>query len=153
MKYTKDLLESAVAQANSFAHVCRILGVSSSTGMQTHITKRIRDFNIDTSHFLGQYQGLRTAQNRQTWEQVLICRQPNSRRNAASRLRRALKESGVVEVCALCGQEPFHNSKPLRLQVDHINGLYWDDRRENVRFLCPNCHSQTETFGVKNKRG
>lgn len=38
------------------------------------------------------------------------------------------------------------NSKELKLQVDHINGIHYDNRPENLRFLCPNCHSQTDTF-------
>ena len=42
------------------------------------------------------------------------------------------------------------NEKPLVLQLDHINGDNTDNRIENLRFLCPNCHSQTETFGGKN---
>ena len=43
------------------------------------------------------------------------------------------------------------NGEPLRLQVDHINGRKWDNRRDNVRFICPNCHTQTENFGSKNR--
>ena len=40
--------------------------------------------------------------------------------------------------------------KPLVLQLDHINGVRDDHRLENLRFLCPNCHSQTDTYGGKN---
>ena len=45
---------------------------------------------------------------------------------------------------------PRWNSKPLVLQVDHINGLHHDYRPENLRFLCPNCHSQTLNFSSRN---
>lgn len=41
--------------------------------------------------------------------------------------------------------------KPLSMQIDHVNGDRKDGRLENVRILCPNCHSQTPTFGGKNK--
>jgi Zn finger protein HypA/HybF involved in hydrogenase expression len=47
--------------------------------------------------------------------------------------------------CALCGITEWQN-KPIVLQVDHINGVHYDNRLENLRFLCPNCHSQTDTF-------
>ena len=54
--------------------------------------------------------------------------------------------------CKECGIENLWNNKPISLQLDHINGIKTDNRLENLRFLCPNCHSQTETFGSKNIR-
>lgn len=54
--------------------------------------------------------------------------------------------------CSLCGLLPVWNNKPLTLQVDHINGVNNDHRIENLRLLCPNCHTQTDTFGARNIR-
>ncbi len=53
--------------------------------------------------------------------------------------------------CELCGIENRWNDKPLTLQVDHINGNAGDSRIENVRLICPNCHSQTQFYGSKNR--
>jgi len=47
--------------------------------------------------------------------------------------------------CVICGMSS-HNGEPLTLQLDHINGVHTDCRFENLRLLCPNCHSQTPTF-------
>ena len=52
--------------------------------------------------------------------------------------------------CCECGNGIVWNNKPLRLQIDHKNGNKKDNRRENIRIICPNCHTQTETWGVKN---
>jgi Zn finger protein HypA/HybF involved in hydrogenase expression len=55
------------------------------------------------------------------------------------------------EVCEGCGIGPVYNGKPLTLEVDHIDGRCFNNRLENLRFLCPNCHSQTPTYKFKNK--
>ena len=57
---------------------------------------------------------------------------------------------GFAHRCG-CGQGPSWNGRPLVLQVDHINGDPLDNRQENIRFICPNCHTQTENF-AGNKR-
>ena len=63
-------------------------------------------------------------------------------------VRRYLIERGIYE-CSECGIKEW-NGRPLALQLDHINGNPHDHRLENVRWLCPNCHTQTENWGVQN---
>lgn len=58
----------------------------------------------------------------------------------------------LEEKCQLCPVELEWNGLPLSLQLDHKNGRPDDERLENLRYLCPNCHSQTETFGNRNKK-
>ena len=65
-------------------------------------------------------------------------------------LKVRLLEDGLLrEVCYICGQKSVWNGKKLVLQLDHINGVYNDNRLENLRLVCPNCHSQTESFSGK----
>jgi hypothetical protein len=78
-------------------------------------------------------------------------------RGASSTLRlvRALwfdiLDLGVMPyLCGICCQPPEWNGEKLVLPIDHINGDPTDNRPENLRFLCPNCHSQTETFAGRN---
>ncbi len=54
--------------------------------------------------------------------------------------------------CALCGAPPVHNERPLTLQLDHIDGNSDHNLPANLRLLCPNCHSQTETFTSRQKK-
>lgn len=75
-----------------------------------------------------------------------------SRSTQASRrkLRKALIAEGVEYRCSECGIDEWRGY-PITLALDHINGDSRDNFRENLRFLCPNCHSQTETYGGRNK--
>lgn len=64
-----------------------------------------------------------------------------------------IKDNLIPYKCDLCGNTGSWNGQLLSLQLDHINGINNDNRLENLRFLCPNCHSQTETFSGKRLRG
>lgn len=60
-------------------------------------------------------------------------------------LKRKMLKEGWVYACNVCGIKDWMN-KTLTLQVDHINGNNKDNRKENLQLICPNCHSQTNTF-------
>jgi 5-methylcytosine-specific restriction endonuclease McrA len=151
-KYTREVLAEAVAASASIAGVLRHLGVPLSGGMHAHISRRIKFFDLDTRHFTGQghNRGL-LSRDRQTAEQILVVRMPGSGRAKPRMLRRALIESGVPYQCAACGVGGTWNGMPLILHVDHIDGNYLDCQPSNVRFLCPNCHSQTPSWAGGNK--
>jgi 5-methylcytosine-specific restriction endonuclease McrA len=60
-----------------------------------------------------------------------------------------LREGYLADRCSRCGISEWRG-KRLVIQIDHINGVKNDWRIENLRMLCPNCHSQTNTFGGRN---
>lgn len=64
-------------------------------------------------------------------------------------LKQRMIQAGFEYRCATCRIGPEWNGEPLTLQVDHENGTSSDNRRGNLRFLCPNCHAQTKTFAGK----
>jgi predicted RNA-binding Zn-ribbon protein involved in translation (DUF1610 family) len=155
-KYTRELLTDAVANSISIAGVLRYLEIPIAGGTHAHISRKIKQLGIDTSHFkrVAPNKGKPSAW-RLTPGQALVARVPGSPRPKAHLLRRALRESGVPYACEACGIDAEWNGKPIVLHVDHINGDWLDTRKENLRFLCPNCHSQTPTFAgrTKNKKG
>jgi Fe2+ or Zn2+ uptake regulation protein len=63
---------------------------------------------------------------------------------------RLLKEGFLEDRCYICGQLPFWNGKRLVLRIDHINGVRNDNRKENLRIVCPHCDSQLPTFSGRN---
>lgn len=83
-------------------------------------------------------------------EQILVEKSTyTNRQSLKSRLIRAdMKE----DKCESCGQLPLWNNRHLTLQLDHINGIGDDNRLENLQIICPNCHTQTSTFGFRNKK-
>lgn len=141
-KYTKELLEPLCKESTSVAQVLRKLGVCESGGIHSHISRTIKEYGINTSHFLGKGSNRgKPSNNKKHWKEVLIKRE-SGKRESAFRLRRSLIESGREYLCEECGLGPNWNNKELRLQVDHINRDWLNDTLENLRFLCPNCHTQ-----------
>ena len=69
-----------------------------------------------------------------------------------SKLKNKLLKSGIKKnQCECCGLTDIWNNKKIIMHLDHINGKSDDHRLENLQILCPNCHSQTETYAGKNK--
>lgn len=73
---------------------------------------------------------------------------PRSRNHLKQRL---LREGLLKNECSKCGIKDWLGN-PLSMHIDHINGSGGDHRLENLRMLCPNCHSQTPTYGGRNTR-
>lgn len=150
-RWTKKILEEAVKESASVAGVLRCLQLPQVGGNHVLISKRIREYGIDCSHFTGRaHQRGKPAVNRKSSKERLVMGAAEDNRVEASRLRRALVEIGRPYKCAGCGLDPIWNERPLVLHVDHIDGQWWNNLPENLRFLCPNCHSQTDTFCSRN---
>lgn len=150
LKYTKELLHEAVQNSVSYTAVLRYMGIKQTGGNQSYIKQRIDSFGIDVSHFKGQSwsKGLRLKTKRKT-EDILVLRETGTRQKSKF-LTRALIDSGIEHKCDKCGQLPEWLGNPLTLDVDHINRNWLDDRLDNLRFLCPNCHSQFSRNLIKN---
>ncbi|MER7846736.1 HNH endonuclease signature motif containing protein [Kitasatospora sp. NPDC096077] len=150
--YTKALLEEAVAASQSVAGVLRHLNRRQGGGTQALVGRRIKDFGIDTSHFTGEAHNRgKSSPRRLPPREVLIQRPAEANRLPGFRIRRALAELGRPEECQGCGTGSEWRGRPMTLEVDHINGDWSDNRPDNLRLLCPNCHATTDTYCGRNK--
>ena len=144
-KYTQEMLEDAVIKSHSIHGVMRLLDMKLAGGSHTHISRKIKKLGLDTSHFTGKASNCgpnHKGPKKLKPEEVLI-KHENGRRQSAVILRRAMIESGIGYVCSCCNISGLWNGKELRLQVNHKNRDWTDDKIDNLEFLCPNCHSQT----------
>lgn len=109
---------------------------------------QVTRLGLDTTHWTG----LRGVSKKKSFlfptDEILI---KNSPANPITVKRRVLREGLIEYKCALCTLSDKWNGSDLTLQLDHINGDKKDARLMNLRFLCPNCHSQTETWGPANR--
>jgi Zn finger protein HypA/HybF involved in hydrogenase expression len=153
VKYTKKYLVRLVKKHRTVADIIRELGLKVGSGSHGYLCKKIKTYKINTSHFLG-LRGTSSVVSsmKKHYSEILIQRTGAIQRRGHHQLSRALIESGRKHKCELCGIGPIWNELPLTLVVDHRNGNTQDDRSKNVRFLCPNCHTQTPNYGRKKER-
>ena len=140
-----DEFRIIVANSYSYSDCLRALELGTNGGSSTDVLKRrIRELNCSIEHFNGaKSSGIK---NSKPLEEILV---ENSNYFNTSGLKKRLINANLLEYkCACCGISEWQN-QPLSLQLDHINGNHTDNRLENLRLLCPNCHSQTETYAGK----
>lgn len=136
----------AVKNNQSLNGVARALGLKeNSGGVNRHLKKVIKRLGLDVSHFTGSghLKGRTHDWSSLPLKELLVKGSDCDNRVIKKRL---LKEGLLEEKCKICHITDWLG-KPLVLQLDHENGDHTDNRIKNLRFLCPNCHTQTETWG------
>lgn len=151
--WTDEQLAAAVMASFSYRQVIKLLGLVPAGGNYEQVKHNIRRLHINTDHFTGMGWNV-GAQSFQTFlgeplEKLLV----KDGHSQSFVLKKRLFKAGIKQPkCELCGWAEVSVDGRIPVELDHINGDRYDNRIENLRVLCPNCHSLQLTHRGKNKK-
>lgn len=148
---TDEQFVQLIKNSSNIAEVLFKLGyaIKGNSWGYSQIKQRMVDLNLSFSDFKGKSPlSIKNRANKISPDKLFV----NGSRHVRAVLRRHIITNNLIPYkCAICGITEWNN-KTLSLELDHINGINNDNRLENLRFLCPNCHSQTCTYGSRNSK-
>ena len=140
----KEKLEQLVKECNSFREILEKQGKAVSGDSVKLLKSKLDSYKISYL-FIKE----KEIKKQIPLQEILV---ENSNYKSSDLKKRLIKEGLKEDICEICGCTNIWNNNPLTLQLDHINGNHHDNRIENLRIICPNCHSQTETFCNKRSK-
>lgn len=148
MHYTREELEKVIRESTSLREVLIKLEMSPKGSSYKRMRNILSDLKIDTAHFLGFNRKVGRTVKKLKLEDIF----DNTVKIASNSLKRKLLKLGLMEYrCIICGISEYNNEY-LSLHLDHVDGNSENNAFDNLRLLCPNCHSQTDTFAGRNKK-
>lgn len=149
---TKEEFAEIVKNCNTLGAILQKFDMSVVGSNYTTLKKRIYKEEVNIEHILENMKN-RMLQNRHSnnkihLEKILV---ENSKYTFSSLGKKLIDHGILEEKCSKCGIGPIWENEFIKLQLDHINGKHNDNRILNLRILCPNCHSQTLTYGRKDR--
>lgn len=151
IEWTKEILENIVKESSSKKEVLTKLNIRCAGGNFNTLKKYLELYSIDISHFIKNYRNMvyRNQTNKTPLDDILVKNSKFSR----SQLKIRLYNDGLLEKkCCLCGQGEEWNGMKISLILDHINGVYNDNRIDNLQIVCPNCNAGLDTFAGRNSK-
>ncbi len=151
-----DEFQQLLDNSNSFVDILVKVGLDPYNGNHKTLNHRIKEEGFDISILeenrrKSREKHMKSLLEKRTYslEDVLIENSTFDRKNLKNKI---LEHNLLSYECYICKNKGEWLGKSLSLQLDHINGINNDNRIENLRFLCPNCHSQTDTYCGKHKK-
>lgn len=152
-RWTDDEPRLAVAASTNLTDVLRALGLRAAGRDHRSVRGHVDRLALDTSHLsvARQVRGLRASGERRAHPpEAVFCRDGRvTRKVSRTHARRAL----LPYRRAACGNEGWHDGRPLTLHLEHANGVASDRLQPNLRWLCPNGHPPTATYTGRNAGG
>lgn len=146
-RYTTEELKQACKNSLCFGDLKKLLKLSPHGSNNVSLKRMMIRENIDFSHFDPIQARFKNRKDFYTFDEI-FCKNSTY---ARSSLGIKVKQLQLFPyVCSICNNIDIWNNLPLKLQLDHINSVHNDNRIENLRWLCPNCHSQTDNYAGKN---
>jgi len=150
--WSKEQLKKAVLGSSSIRQVLSKLGLREAGGNYSQIKKYLEEYKLDISHFKGQgwSKGMTgIGKFQKSLKEILVEHSYFQSYKLKKRLFEAKIKAKKCEICDWCEKS---KDGRLPLELDHINGDSMDNRLENLRVLCPNCHSLQPTHRGRNKK-
>ncbi len=146
---TRERLESIITTSTTKMEICGKLGLSKRGSTYKTIEKYINRYNISTDHLAtGSTHPTRINRTKKITTSELLA---DNTTYSSSVKKRVIEENLIDYVCQSCGNVGMWQNHQLVLQLDHIDGNPHNNQLGNLRFLCPNCHSQTHNWGRKKR--
>lgn len=146
-KFSDDQLRLIFSNSMSFSDMMKKLGYNDHTGNRSTVIRRLKQLNLDTSELTNRwFNNLKLNPVNITKSSDDVFFASSKTRPKGQTLKNRLLGIGWADVCLICGGGNIWNGKRLVIQVDHIDGNPCNNYLENLRFICPNCHTQTSTF-------
>jgi 5-methylcytosine-specific restriction endonuclease McrA len=148
----KTLVEQAIEETNSVKEALEFLGLRAAGGNYKSFYRWCETHGLTPKHGTPELNlaGLiRKREESRVPDELIFCEHSSYSRSLLK--KRVIKDGMLEYVCNECGLKGEWNDKPMSLQLSHKNGVYNDNRLENLEFLCPNCHSQTNDFAGKRR--
>ena len=145
VRYSEDDIRVAVNKSKSIASVLRQLGLRPVGGNYKTIHHLIEKYELDTSHFTGQgwNVGLKFKPKAGLKDSDIFKKDSDYR--CSWRLRERYKKITGIQYCENCNLSDWQGQS-IPLEIHHLNGNNTDNRLENLKLLCPNCHALTDNY-------
>ncbi len=147
-KYTDLQLEEAIRCSQSIRQVMTKIGLVEAGGNYQSIAKRIKNLNLDISHFRGQGWRKGFSKPPRSSKPLSEILEANTVYRSSLLRKRLISEGYKPHRCEKCGKSKWLG-KLIALELHHKNGDKLDNRLENLQLFCPNCHALTESYRGK----